>query len=188
MELSSVAASAAIGSVVKGVLSGLGKKLAAGVTSLTVAAVTQLAHALRVGISEYLETSYNRCRLFKTILNSSEPLEVMKYYVHITLTLGGRSGEGKQIEDHELVKSIGSMSCLVITGLAGCGKSMFMRYFTVSKFENPDGSVPLFVELRRLNALTKRDLITFIRNECTSRMSIISEAQFDLALKAGCSS
>ena len=60
-----------------------------------------------------------------------------------------------------------------------------MRYLTVHHFENPTGTIPLFVELRRLNSLTDKGLLTFIRNECASSMSVISANQFNLALRAG---
>jgi predicted NACHT family NTPase len=171
---------AAATQVSKGVLDGLAKRLADGLASLTVSAADQLAFTFRKGFSEYLETSYNKCRLFKTILNPSVPLELKKHYVHVLLTRSNR-----KLLDELLINELPALKCVVVTGLAGSGKSMFMRYLTVLRFENPNGTVPLFVELRRINSLTDKDLLTFIRGECTSRMSAISENQFRLALQAG---
>jgi len=180
-------ATVAAGRLIGTMVSGLSKRLSSSIANLTSGAADQLAVALGKGFSEYLDTSYNKCRVFKSILNPSEPLRVLDHYVHVTLTCGN-----KKLPDDELIKVLPTLNCVIVTGLAGCGKSMFMRYLTLRNFEDSRGTIPLFVELRRLNNLTNiqsgtanKTLLTFIRNECTSRMSVISENQFDLGLKGG---
>jgi hypothetical protein len=67
---------------------------------------------------------------------------------------------------------------VVITGLAGSGKSMFMRYLTIKMFETEGRGVPLFVELRHINSMSKRDLLTFIRGNTSADGSGVNEEQF----------
>jgi hypothetical protein len=75
---------------------------------------------------------------------------------------------------------------VVITGLAGSGKSMFMRYLTIKMFETEGRGVPLFVELRHINSMSKRDLLTFIRGNASADGSGVNEEQFSIGLKNGC--
>lgn len=135
---------------------------------------------LGVGLRSYLDASYNRCRFFKTILNQVQPLEVTEYYVNNTLTCGST-----HILDTDLIDQLTGLRHVVVTGLAGSGKSMFMKFLTVCRFENPRGDIPLFVELRLLNSITQKDLIEFIRASCTGKGYSVSSDQFKLALAAG---
>lgn len=136
--------------------------------------------ALQIGFNEYLFTSYNKCRLFKSILCPQEPLVLLDHYVNVNLTCGTNV-----IQDQFLVDDIQRYRNVVVTGLAGSGKSMLMKYLTISHFENPRGVVPLFVELRQLNSLTNQDLLTFIRSSCTSKSHNVTSDQFALSLRAG---
>jgi hypothetical protein len=166
-EPASTGALAATATVVgKKVFDSLAKKVADRIGSMTTAA--QIAVAFRKGFPEYLETSYKRCRVFKTIIAPSDPLAVLSHYVHVTLTCGK-----KTVSDDDLITSLPELGCVVVTGLAGSGKSMFMRYLTLRSFSETSETIPLFVELRRLNSLPERNLLALLRNECTSKMSVI---------------
>lgn len=176
----STAFAAATAPAVKAALSEFGKTIAQGTGKLTRAAVDRAIVALQIGFEEYLNTSYNKCRYFKTILNPQQPQLVLDRYVNVTLTCGRES-----VRDDDLLNSIQSRQRIVVTGLAGSGKSMFIKYITVRSFEYAPGYVPLFVELRHINALTEPNLLTFIRSSCTSKLASITETQFDLSLHSG---
>ncbi len=135
---------------------------------------------LRIGFDEYIRVSYDKCCQFKTILNPHQPLRIPDNYLHVTLSCGSDT-----VQDYDLIKQAGKKKRLVVTGLAGSGKSMFMKYFTISKFEYHDGILPLFIELRHINQITDFSLLTFIRATCTASASKVTEEQFNLALKAG---
>ena len=166
--------------VVKSALDGLGATLAKQLGKFTKPMIDRAVVDFGIGFRSYLDASYNRCKVFKTILNQSQPLDVKKHYVHNTLCCGD-----KTVTDDDLIQSISSLKRVVVTGLAGSGKSMFMKYLTLWKFENPTGSVPLFVELRHLNSLTQRDLLEFIRASCTGKGYDVSSDQFRMALSSG---
>ena len=65
-------------------------------------------------------------------------------------------------------------------------RACFMRYLTVKKFKDPDGTIPLFVDLRHINKLSNTALLHFIRSSCSSAQNIVTDDQFKRALKAGC--
>jgi hypothetical protein len=79
----SAAASAAAKVVVKKVFDGLAKKLSDRILGASPAAADRVVVAFRIGFSEYLETSYKRCAIFKTIIAPSEPLDVLTHYVQV---------------------------------------------------------------------------------------------------------
>ncbi|MDC8755544.1 NACHT domain-containing protein [Erythrobacter sp. sf7] len=53
-------------------------------------------------------------------------------------------------------------------GLAGRGKSVLMRYLALSMYHAPRGKLPLFLELRSLNSLTKKDILHLIHAQYNS--------------------
>jgi hypothetical protein len=150
------------------------------ITKLARSALNKIIVELQIGFSDYLNSSYNKCRYFKTILNPNQPLEVITNYVNITFFYNKNT-----IPDIELIKRLPALRHTVITGLAGSGKSMFMKYMTVCCFESIHNFTPLFVELRHLNSINSRDLLTFIRGTCISPSSSITKDQFELSLSAG---
>lgn len=136
---------------------------------------------LQVGFTSYLEKSYKRCRYYKTILNPYEPSDLEETYISVQLRHLSKS---EYVEDRELTtKFIDGHRC-VVTGLAGCGKSMFMRNATLRAFESKY-CLPLFIELRKFNESRSKELILFAYNECTSSQSNVTIAQFKVALKSG---
>jgi len=175
-----VTTAAALSPVIKSAMDRLGDFVNKNAGAFTKPIKDRAVVELGLGMKAYLEASYNRCRYFKTILNQSQPLEVTKYYVHNTLFCGQ-----KRVTDDELIEEVGSLLHVVVTGLAGSGKSMFMKYFTVSKFENPAGSIPIFIELRSLNNISKRDLVEFVRASCIAKGYEVTSDQFKIALSSG---
>ena len=135
---------------------------------------------LQIGFQSYLETSYQRCKAVKTLLSQDRPLALLEMYVHLILNC-----HNERISDDALIENIGDLKHVVITGLAGSGKSVFMKYLTICRFEQPRGTIPIFVELRQLNAITSKDILTYIHKSCASANSDITYAQFEIALKAG---
>lgn len=170
----------AVTPVVTNALEAMGTTLGKSVGKFAKSIVDKAVVDLGIGFRKYLEASYDRCKHFKTILNQSQPLEVKKYYIHNTLSCGN-----KVVQDDELIDGIRKFKRVVITGLAGSGKSMFMKYLTVRRFEVPTGTIPLFIELRQLNSITQRDLVQFISASCTGKGVNVSLDQFRMALAAG---
>lgn len=100
--------------------------------------------SLQVGFAPYLRTSYERCRQVKTLLTQDRPLPLLDIYVHLFLDCSGEC-----VSDDSLIENLGKYGRVVVTGLAGCGKSMYLKYLTICRFENGRGTIPVFVELTR---------------------------------------
>ena len=158
----------------------LSKKITANIQGMAQSVIDKTIVSLQIGFKEYLMNSYRRCRTFKTLLNPNLPLDLVDNYVHINLRCAD-----KAITDDNLISQLDAHKFIIITGLAGSGKSMFMKYLTICKFNSVDIKTPLFVDLRNLNQISDTNLLAFVRNFCASRASNITGDQFELALKAG---
>jgi predicted NACHT family NTPase len=84
-------------------------------------------------------------------------------------------GMAEVLDDFAIIDTIISDKSVVVSGAAGCGKSMFMRYFWVSYFVDSKGRIPLFVELRNLNSLEQSDLLTFSYHNTVSHSSELGD-------------
>ena len=146
----------------------------------TKAFVDKATVSLQLGFSDFLQISFERCRSFKNILSRDVSLDLVDNYIHVTLSCGSEI-----VKDVDLIAAVESRKAIVITGLAGSGKSMFMRFLTVKRFIEPNGSIPLFVDLRRLNQSEHSNIKDFIREYCSSASGSVSKDQFNLALQAG---
>lgn len=167
------ATSAATGVALKA-LDGLRASLARNIGRFTKPVIDKAVVDLGLGFTNYLVASYNRCRYFKTILNQAQPLEVAQHYVHNTLSCGQNT-----VTDDELIQKLSKLKYVVVSGLAGSGKSMFMKYLTIAKFENTGGTIPLFIELRQINNLSQKDLIEFVRAQCIAGATTLALISFE---------
>lgn len=138
--------------------------------------------SLEIGFNPFLEKTYVKCRYYKTILNSSDPCDLMETYVNVSLDC---NNDGNYVTDSKLICDFLDGGKYVITGLAGCGKSMFMRYAALKTFES-SSALPLFVELRKLNNQDKKvNFLEFIYQESRSEASTVTFNAFKLAIKSG---
>lgn len=148
--------------------------------SLGKSVVDQLVVQLQLGFHDYMRTSYEKCRHFKSVLPPSQPRDILAHYQQAEISNGRATFPASVVfENPYHTKSS------IITGLAGSGKSMLLKYFVASYFVHPRGPIPLFVELRRLNKFTSRNILSFIRSDCVSAANQVSEEQFGLALRGG---
>lgn len=159
---------------------GLVSKITSHAGSLTSSILDRLKVAFRVGFESYLESTYQKCRFYKTVLNPYDPADLKETYVHVNLQTPGSI---KYHSDKSVFNMYHDSVPLVISGTAGCGKSMFMRYLVIDSFEHLRSGVPLFVELRRLNEREEKNLISFILEECSQKGKGVTLAQFEIALR-----
>lgn len=159
----------------------VGQKIGHAAIKLSSKAFDKAKVALEIGFSSYLEKSYNRCRYYKTLLNPYQPCDLDETYINVGLREKSR---GSSITDVELLNKFLDGERVVISGLAGCGKSMLMRYATLHTFSSSH-HLPLFIELRKINNSSHHDLMTLIFDECTPSGRGVTLAQFKLALRSG---
>jgi hypothetical protein len=165
-DLISPVAMAAAYPVVKKTLDGLAPTIRKGAGAIAKHLVDKAIANFQIGFGPYLNTSYERCKTVKTLLSQDRPLALLDIYVHLFLDC-----KNTHLIDDDLIENLSTYRRLVITGLAGCGKSMFMKYLTICRFENAHGTIPLFVELRQLNQLTSKNLLAYIHQSCASMVT-----------------
>jgi predicted NACHT family NTPase len=134
----------------------------------------------RIGFQTFMQNSYERCRTYKTLLNPYVPLPVLDKYIHIKVEIGG-----KTFTDQKLIAGIRSNTRVIITGLAGSGKSMLMKYLTLTLSDAGPSLLPLFIELRRFNSEPKKDLKSLILAAMSNDLSKVTDEQFKIGLKSG---
>ena len=107
---------------------------------------------------EYLVATYRRVATIKTFINPQVPVDLYTNFVSVTL----KSGR-EEFDETTLVERLSQRGAhFVISALAGRGKSVLMKYIALCKYQSPTGTIPLFLELRQLNSLSKKDLLAFL--------------------------
>ena len=76
----------------------------------------------------------------------------LSQYVNLNFTCGN-----KVFDDFAVIEELRKRKKLIISGTAGGGKTIFMKYLWISLFENPKGKIPVFIELRKLNDVNTSD-------------------------------
>ena len=93
---------------------------------------------------EYIKLSVEKYKYTKTILYKYEPALIEDFYVDHDLELYNK------IIDTRSVKNLIEISnSLIITGIAGSGKSTLMKYLFLDSIKNEIG-IPIFVEIRNI--------------------------------------
>lgn len=123
----------------------------------------------------YLEKTYRRVSTIRTFLKPSDSVDLLSAYVPVDLDLGD-----ERVTAADLLDRVHDGRSFVINGLAGRGKSVLMRYLAVSMYHSPRGKLPLFLELRNLNSLTTKDILSYVHAQYNSN----NELAFDDFLHA----
>jgi len=124
--------------------------------------------------------SFQRCTKIKTIVNGDVPIELLNSYVNLSF-----SCHNKTVDDYDLIDTIWEKRNIVISGPAGCGKSMFMKYLWISCFVQSRGKIRLFIELRQLNNIEVDDFIGFLFHSCAFKQQKNAKDLFDKAIAEG---
>lgn len=95
------------------------------------------------------ERRLNQIRRVKTILHNESPIDLVDFYFVPSAIVPGRKKPKKLRALSDLPKK----HSYVVVGLAGQGKSLLLRFFAIQLLAESTKTVPVFVELRRLNQL-----------------------------------
>ncbi|WP_386372144.1 NACHT domain-containing protein [Sulfitobacter aestuarii] len=96
-----------------------------------------------------------------------------------------RFSQGAEVlTDVQLTAKFAAGQRVVVKGNGGSGKTIFLKHLWLSRFQQPEGRIPIFVELRRLNDLKSIDILAFCRNELQSDMSF-GKGVFEKLCEAG---
>lgn len=131
-------------------------------------------------LTEYIKTNYLRYSRTKTLLYRGSPVDLRDFYVRTDLSIDGRI-----ISESQFLGLIEKNQRLVITGTAGSGKSTFCRSVFVELVEKPRGILPVFVELRNLNAEAECGLVDYVLKMLQEIESDFTKGQLEDLLRLG---
>jgi predicted NACHT family NTPase len=143
-------------------------------------AIASLLHAFQKDLNPYLLSTLKRCSSVRTLLHRDQPVFLTSIYVKTYLKIGKR-----KIDDDYFIESLPKIENALIIGTAGSGKSFFLKYLFLALFELRRGKIPLFIELRQMNSMQTRDLILFMYHSVITPGGVITQDQFQQALKEG---
>ncbi len=101
---------------------------------------------------EYQVNTYKRSLFVKTILHRSEPVNLLDVYYPIKVEVENENNLAKK-KRTTIITNVEDLfkesKCITITGSAGSGKSMLLKYLFV-KIANKKEKIPIRIELRYL--------------------------------------
>jgi hypothetical protein len=168
--LASTALSSILGTLIKDILDS-SKKLAK-------SEYDKLMVELEVGFTQFLDRNYKLHKNVKTFLNKSEPVDIRKAHVETDLIFSNSVVPYAQFYDN-----LKRQRYVIITGIAGSGKTMFMKHLFVTLYENSIAKIPILVELRRLNQQTS--ILEYVYTQISDIIPSFNRNQFDYSLRAG---
>lgn len=135
------------------------------------------------GMPEYLASNFAKCETIKTLLNRNNPIDLESCFVAPKFDC-----QENQILASEILKEINSdAGKYIITGVAGSGKSVFLKHSFRSVIEKGYSYYPLFFELRQLNRIDKKmiSLEVELFESIKASNENFSKNKFKYGLKSG---
>lgn len=128
-------------------------------------AIENIRASFQQSFSAHLQVTKSRCERVRTILSNDQQVLLKSVYVNLHLKCGS-----KVISDSDLLRTTDHFRRIIIVGTGGAGKTMIMRYLALEFNSAPNGTIPIFVELRNLTKFDRDgfyraifDLVTPIR-------------------------
>lgn len=165
----------------KAITDDFSKKISAAALRVGSAVFDRAKVKLEIGFTPFLKKTYERCKFYKTILDPFAPCDLEETYINVKLY---SKSKRINLDDTDVIYRFLDGERFAVTGLAGCGKSMFMKLAALRTFSSSN-SVPLFFELRKLNSKKSKDIVHDIFQECSAPNSGVSFTQFKIAMKSG---
>lgn len=133
---------------------------------------------------DHIRATVERCSSIKTILHRDQPISLDSQYVSLLFT----AGEDIVHDTRALEYAASAGNAFLVSGLAGCGKSMFMKWAALRLIERVPVTqrIPLFVEIREVPEKELElpfDQIVF--NKSSSEISKATFDQFYIGLSEG---
>jgi hypothetical protein len=133
------------------------------------------------GYSAYLAETNERVSMFKTFADPTKPVPLIDHFVETKFKVPRSK---RAINQDDIIQKLKRPTRMVISATAGFGKSMVMRYIALSLYENPNGKIPVFLELRNLSRMSSPDIITYI-NASYRQSTAVQVESFRQSLASG---
>lgn len=116
--------------------------------------------------SSYCSLVHRKNSLVRTLYSKNKPMLLSDVYVKTRFHQGPN-----HFTDNDLTNKFSAGHRIIVKGNGGSGKAILLKHLWLARFEKPEGRIPIFVELRRLNDLKSIDIVAFCRNELQSDMA-----------------
>jgi hypothetical protein len=131
----------------------------------------------------HIDTSYERCKYVKNVLYRDNSVELKSQYVNVSFDRGG-----EVCTDENISKKIRNQGRILVSGTAGAGKTMFMKWLTLNLIENLQNHqrIPLFLELRYVTEESiSKGFVQYILDGTSPSESRVSIDRFKVGLDLG---
>ncbi|WP_407151092.1 NACHT domain-containing protein [Bradyrhizobium sp. ORS 86] len=143
--------------------------------------VAKVLATITKDLTKYTEAKIRKCSYVRTpIINRDHSTHIYNIYVQTRLRM-----RRNLVTDRTFIAGLSNRASFVIAGNAGSGKSMFMRHLFLELCKAERSKIPLFFELREINASEKKDIKEFLYYNLIGSNATITESQFLDSLKAG---
>ena len=132
----------------------------------------------------YLDRSYDRLSVMKTLLYRNEPVRLHEFYVRSSLSIK-KNDSVINIDDNKLSSFVLDKKRAVISGSAGLGKSILCKSLFLEMIDNCHEIYPIFIELRELKNHSNLSLIEYICEEISSSKNSITEKNLEDLIERG---
>lgn len=136
----------------------------------------------------YIASQYDVYSTTKVIVSPLKPIKVVDVFEPPEISINSErnrypSKRGMNFKDFRAL--LRDKARIIITAIAGSGKSMFLKYLFLEMCHNSRDHIPIFIELRALNELSKKDVLSYLFAQISAANSKFSRAQLDSALQKG---
>jgi len=169
------------GQIIAGYTLGVAKFLFQEVQEGSVNTKDRFLNSFHLKVEKYINKVFKRCSQTKTLLYADKAIDLRTIYTSLNLSSGSTN-----ISDEKLIKSaIIKPRNIVISGTAGCGKSMMMKSFVLKTIASNQYKLPVFYEFRNINHKKEKPLIDNIWDFLSLSTSEFTKDRFLDALKNG---
>ncbi len=133
------------------------------------------------GFKDYLGASYHRCETIRTLIKRDAPTILADVYEPPEFRINRDI-----VSSDELVRKIGvKLERTMVTGLAGSGKSLFLKSLFRGAIESGFSYYPVFFEIRSIARDSKRTLLEEIHESIAKFETGFTIRQFRFGLEKG---
>jgi len=132
-----------------------------------------------LSFKEHLIDTYSKNDSVRLICSKSVETKLSDVYVSTFFYC--RDTTEDRVSDDQIIEKVRKNQRLIVRGNGGTGKTFFLKKLWNDIFENPEGKVPVFIELRRFNPVETPDIETLIRYTLSTKKDISSSVFNELS-------
>lgn len=135
---------------------------------------------LKRGFPAYISASLSRTKSVKTLIHPDESIDIESIYVPLTYVTGS-----KQKRDKDIIEDILSGGKILVSGTAGGGKSMLIKYINTIMLSGKHNILPIYFELRSLNAMGGKSLLSAVHESVNNHIKSLYWELFNEYVSSG---